>query len=76
MSQNVPGFSQLTNAVNKISPGLMNMAISGTVFQWGGLVRMVGDYSNSKGSVHLDLNLLEASKNLNLPASDFDVPSN
>ena len=39
MSPNVPGFSKLVNTLKTISPNLPALAFSGTVFNWGGLVK-------------------------------------
>ena len=39
MSPNVPGFSKLVNTLKTISPGLPALAFSGTIFNWGGLVK-------------------------------------
>jgi hypothetical protein len=76
MSPQIPGFSTLANAVNAISPGLFSMGINGTIFNWGGLVKLnMIENSSSGPSAAMSLHLQEANRDLSFPASDFDVPA-
>ena len=77
MSPNVPGFSKLVNALKNISPNLPSLAFSGTVFNWGGLVRWtILDVDPKTGeTLNMELHLREASAGVTLPSTDFDVPS-
>ena len=44
MSPNVPGFSKLVNTLKTISPDLPALAFSGTIFNWGGLVKWTENF--------------------------------
>jgi len=70
VSTKLPGFQQLAGALNKLQ-----MTINKTVFKWGGLVKMITTYSDKKGTRQGTLQLREANTDIELPASDFDVPS-
>jgi len=75
MSQTVPGFSQFANILTKLDPGLRAMAINGTIFNWGGLVRMKSVFSTEKATSTVTLKLEEANTDIDFPSTDFDVPS-
>ena len=76
MSPNVPGFSKLINTLKTISPGLPALAFSGTVFNWGGLVKMTKNAVEQNGeTMNAELHLQEANTDITLPSSTFDVPS-
>lgn len=75
MSQTVPGFSQFANILTKLDPGLRAMAINGTIFNWGGLVRMKSVFSTEKATSTVTLKLQEANTDIDFPSTDFDVPS-
>lgn len=74
MSPDVPGFSKLVNTLKTISPGLPALAFSGTIFNWGGLVKWtVSDVAQGE-SMNMELHLQEANTDITLPSSTFDVP--
>lgn len=77
MSSQLPGFSQIMNALNAINSSFPSLAIGGTVFMWGGLVRMKGVFTDAKRgtSETADLNLQEAQTGMNFASKDFDVPT-
>ena len=75
MSQTVPGFSQFANILNKLDPGRRAMAISGTIFNWGGLVRMKSVFNIEKTTSTVTLELQEANTDIDFPSTDFEVPS-
>lgn len=79
VSKKIPGYQKLTNVLNNISatPGLQGLALNGTIFRWGGLVRMNGSHTDPKklGSVSVNLNLIEVNPAMSFPESDFDVPT-
>jgi len=76
MSPNVPGFSKLVNALKNISPGLPSLAFSGTIFNWGGLVRWtILDDDPKLGTMKMELHLREANTDVTLEPTTFDVPS-
>jgi hypothetical protein len=76
MSPDVPGFSKLVNTLKTISPDLPALAFSGTIFNWGGLVKWTENFVDKGQTMHMELNLLEANTDITLPSSTFDVPSN
>jgi hypothetical protein len=75
MSQTVPGFSQFANILTKLDPGLRAMAINGTIFNWGGLVRMKSVFSAEQATSTLTLKLEEVNTDIDFPSKYFDVPS-
>ncbi len=76
MSKQVPGYQSLMNVLKSIGAGLPGMAISGTIFVWGGLVKLNRTDTESDGrATTLHINLVEVNPNMSFPASDFDVPS-
>lgn len=77
MSPSVPGFSKLGNALKTINSGLPSMAFSGTIFNWGGLVKWTSyRIDESTGAaIKLDLHLQKANTDVTLPSKTFDVPS-
>lgn len=77
MSKQVPGFLKLMNVLKNISPDLPGLAINGTVFQWGGVVKFTHKSVNGTTgqTVNVSLQLTEVNSTMNFPASDFDVPS-
>ncbi len=75
MSKAVPGFSQLSQILKHLDPGLMS-SITQAIFNWGGLVRLKMVSTTSKGqTTTMDLNLIEAKTGLKFQPSDFNVPS-
>ncbi len=75
MSPNVPGFSKLVNTLKTISPNLPALAFSGTVFNWGGLVKWtVSDVAQGE-TMNMELHLREANTDITLSSKTFDVPS-
>lgn len=77
MSPDIPGFSKLVNALKRINPGLPALAFSGTIFNWGGLVKWtVYDVDKQSGqTINLELHLSNANTKVNLPAKTWDVPT-
>ena len=76
MSSQIPGFSELMNALKNISADLPGMAFNGTIFQWGGLVKMkIIDSDPKNGQMTMNLHLDNARINIPLPLNTFDVPS-
>jgi hypothetical protein len=75
MSPNVPGFSKLVNTLKTISPGLPALAFSGTIFNWGGLVKWTENFVAQGQTMHMELHLQEANTDIILPSKTFDVPS-
>lgn len=77
MSPQIPGFLELIHALKSISATLPGMAFNGTIFHWGGLVKMKNIYTNKKTgeSLKMDLHLQNARINVPLPLNTFDVPS-
>ena len=75
MSPNVPGFSKLVNTLKTISPGLPALAFSGTIFNWGGLVKWTENFVAQGQTMHMELHLHEANTDIVLPSKTFDVPS-
>lgn len=77
MSPYLPGFSQLANTLNHISPLLASRAFSGNVFRWGGLVRWTIDYLNPKTgeTFNMELHLEYVNPNPMLQPSTFEVPT-
>jgi hypothetical protein len=76
MSSQIPGFLELINSLKTISAGLPAMAFNGTIFHWGGLVKMkIIDNDPKMGQLNMDLHLANARINIPLPLNTFDVPS-
>lgn len=75
MSQTLPGFSQFANILSKLDPGMKAMPINGTIFDWGGLVRMKGVFSTEKVTSTFTLTLEEVNTDPDFPSKYFDVPS-
>jgi len=75
MSQTVPGFSQFANILSRLDPSMKAMTINGTIFNWGGLVRMKSVFSTQKATSTVTLKLEEANTDIDFPSTDFDVPS-
>jgi len=76
MSSQIPGFFELINSLKTISAGLPAMAFNGTIFHWGGLVKMkIVDSDPKMGQMTMDLHLVNARINIPLPLNTFDVPS-
>jgi hypothetical protein len=73
VSTAVPGYSKLLTILNSVSPGLQQMVISGTIFEYGGLVKMTQNVHNRESA---EVHLMEADSTMTFPATDFDVPSN
>ncbi|MFL5808872.1 MAG: hypothetical protein ACJ749_05075 [Flavisolibacter sp.] len=73
MSTAVPGFSQLTQVLQHIDAGLMS-SINGTIFNWGGLVKLSMISSSSKGQIEFKLHLIDAKTGLRFETSNFEVP--
>jgi Domain of unknown function (DUF4412) len=73
MSKSVPGFSQLTQILKHIDPGLM-ASINETIFNWGGLVRIRMVDTTPNAQTTMALNLIEAQTGLEFKPSDFEVP--
>lgn len=75
MSPNVPGFSKLVNTLKTISPNLPALAFSGTVFNWGGLVKWTVSDVVQGETMNMELHLREANTDITLSSKTFDVPS-
>jgi hypothetical protein len=71
MSPALPGFSKLVNALKTINANLSTLAFSGTIFNWGGLVK----WTITSKTVNMELHLIEANTDVELSASTFNVPS-
>jgi hypothetical protein len=77
VSTKLPGFQQLANVLNTLKSTIPMMTINGTVFERGGLVKMTTTYSDEKhGTRQSTLRLTAANADIQLPAKDFDVPTN
>ena len=76
VSPKVPGYTRLVNILNNL--GVSEMAFNGTIFQWGGLVKLKHRFTDPKSGKYqnADINLSEVNSTMNFPATDFDVPSN
>lgn len=71
MSPTVPGFSKLVNALKAIDANMPALAFSGTIFNWGGLVK----WTITSKTGNMELHLIEANTDVTLPSKTFDVPS-
>jgi len=71
MSPTVPGFSKLVNALKAINANMPALAFSGTIFNWGGLVK----WTITAKTGNMELHLIEANTDVTLPSKTFDVPS-
>jgi hypothetical protein len=69
MSATVPGFSKLVNALKAINAAL---TFSGTIFNWGGLVK----WTITSKTVNMELHLIEASTDVTLQPKTFEVQTN
>src|SRR4029077_21093563 len=49
MSPQVPGFSTMVNIIASLGTDVLGQALSGTVFQWGGLVKFTATRTASPG---------------------------
>jgi len=77
VSTKLPGFQQLAGVLNNLHFAMPVMTINKTIFKWGGLVKMITTYSDEKhGTRQSTLQLREATTDIKLSASDFDVPKN
>lgn len=75
MSMDLPGFLTLIKILNNISPQLVDMGINETIFNWGGLVEMKHNFTDTKGNtINSTLLLAEANSTMSFPSTDFDVP--
>jgi hypothetical protein len=77
MCASLPGFQQLVLkllASNELLPAL---AFSGTIFRWGGLVKMSHNFVDPKtgDTQKVEIHLQEANKDVNLSSKTFDAPS-
>jgi len=75
MSSQIPGFSELMNALKNINANLPGMAFNGTIFRWGGLVKMKIVGMEEKGNLTMNLHLDNAKINIPLRSDTFEVPS-
>jgi hypothetical protein len=76
MSSQIPGFLELIHSLKNISAGLPAMAFNGTIFHWGGLVKMkIIDSDPKMGQMTMDLHLANAKIDIPLRLGTFDVPS-
>jgi hypothetical protein len=77
MSTQIPGFSELMNALKTINADLPGMAFNGTIFHWGGLVKMkIIETDPKKGqTLTMNLHLDNAKINIPLRLDTFEVPS-
>ena len=69
MSPTVPGFSKLVNALKAINSAF---SFSGTIFNWGGLVR----WTIISNTGNMELHLIEANTDVTLQPKTFEVPTN
>ncbi len=75
MSTQVPGFQSLMNVLRGINSILPGMATSGTIFAWGGLVKLDRTDTEEDGkTTTAHIHLVEANPNISFPTKDFDVP--
>lgn len=72
MSKQVPGFSMIINVAKNMGTDMLSQVLPGTVFNWGGLVQMTSVRLGSSATIKLH----EVATGLDLPASDFDPPTN
>jgi hypothetical protein len=77
MSNDLPGFQAITNVLNQLNSGQEAISINGSIFKWGGLLKMTHYYEDKKtgDTQNAVINLVEANTAMDFPASDFDVPS-
>ena len=77
MSKNLQGFQAIIKVLNQLNSNAGSLVISGTIFKWGGLVKMTHYYEDKKTGTKQNaiINLVEANPAMDFPASDFDVPS-
>jgi hypothetical protein len=77
MSKNLQGFQAIIKVLNQLNSNAGSLVISGTIFKWGGLVKMTHYYEDKKTGAKQNaiINLVEANPAMDFPASDFDVPS-
>ena len=77
MSRQIPGFSELSHALENVSADLPAMAFNGNIFKWGGLVKMkIVDTDPEKGqNLTMNLHLDNAKINIPLRLGTFDIPA-
>lgn len=77
MCKNLPGFQRAIQVFNQLYSGGGSVLINGTIFNWGGLVRMIQTSTNNETGAkqHVEINLHEFNPAMDFPSSDFDVPS-
>ncbi|HET7119425.1 MAG TPA: DUF4412 domain-containing protein [Hanamia sp.] len=78
MSKSLPGFQSIVQVLNQLNSDAGSLVINGTIFKWGGLVKMTHYFEDKKtgATQNAVINLVEANPTMSFPASDFDVPSN
>jgi hypothetical protein len=75
MSPLIPSWLEIVSALKAINTNLPNLAFSGTVFKWGGLVKWTDNFVVQGQTVSFELHLQKANTDVTLPSSTFDVPS-
>lgn len=77
MSPEVPGYLKLINILKSINASLPGMEIDGTIFTWGGPVKIKWTFTDKKngGDMKANLRLKQVDSTMVFPASEFDVPS-
>lgn len=77
MCKNLPGFQALTKILNQLNSDAGSLAFNGTIFNWGGLVRMTHYYEDKKtgATQSAEIHLNESNPAMDFPSSDFEVPS-
>jgi hypothetical protein len=80
MSEQVPGFGQELSDLSTVSPGMILLNFSGTIFNYGGLVKLVSNMTFTNNQVMrpstVTIELMEAQKGLYISPSMFNPPSN
>jgi len=75
MSKKLPGFSMMINIIQNMGADIFGQALNGSIFQWGGLVKLTAVRTASPGGT-ATIKLQEAEEGIDFPASDFDPPKN
>lgn len=77
MCKDLPGFQAIVKALNQLYTSAGSLMIDGTIFKWGGLVKLTHYYEDKKTGLKQSavINLVEANAAMNFPAQDFEVPS-
>jgi len=77
MCASVPGFPALVLKLLAINELLPALAFSGTIFRWGGLVKMSHNFVDPKtgAAQKAEIHLVEANADVKLSSNTFDVPS-